>query len=288
MGKRKRHNGLWRRRQCPAKAGARRNRGLAIGGMSRIAPQLGGPDGPRARRSVFNLSDGARGARSAFPGTKLPETAGRRGPASGLVRPGVPSGGAFGGAAWVPSAVSGAAIRRRSPLLSGHKSVGGGVSSGSDSSLNLRVGRSAARCKVRRATGGRLAPVAGANIEHDYVALDAMIVDYLLDAMTGLYEPKGDLDDDLRPERVAASPALLLSAASGHHVDASAPRTGDSRSRAPLRVRSRGGDQTARVADTRGVQGLGSGAGQTACRASRGSRGLPDRGRSRGVRGGRR
>ena len=29
-----------------------------------------------------------------------------------------------------------------------------------------------------------------------------MIVDYLLDAMTGLHEPKGDLDDDLRPERV--------------------------------------------------------------------------------------
>ncbi len=50
----------------------------------------------------------------------------------------------------------------------------------------------------------------GANSEHNYVALDAMIVDYLLDAMTGLYEPKGDLDDDLRPERVAASPALLL------------------------------------------------------------------------------
>ena len=77
----------------------------------------------------------------------------------------------------------------------------------------------------------------GAKTEHDYVALDAMIVDYLLDAMTGLYEPGGDPDDNLRPERVAASPALLLRAVSGHHRDAGAPGTGHSRPRAPSGVR---------------------------------------------------
>ncbi len=47
--------------------------------------------------------------------------------------------GAFGGAAGVPSAVAGAAIRRPSPLLSGHESVSGGVSSGPSSLPKLRV-----------------------------------------------------------------------------------------------------------------------------------------------------
>jgi hypothetical protein len=54
----------------------------------------------------------------------------------------------FPGAAWVPSAVLGAAGFRSPPLLSDHESTSSGVSSVSDSSSNLRAGGSSSSRRV--------------------------------------------------------------------------------------------------------------------------------------------